>query len=857
MRTLRTSVRRLVEFLLRSGDIDSESDGHGGVEVMQAGSKIHRMLQASGGDAYQAEVSLSGSLFFPGGSFSPHAARFDIREQSTGNQDGFFLCVEGRADGIIDDGRRPLVIDEIKGVMRDVSGITEPDPLHEAQALCYAYLYLRSSRGASALSSAFGERVVVRITYASMTTGEVRQIERTYDAPGIETWFFSLLGKAERWASWRVRHDCLREQSLSALAFPFKPRSGQQKIMDAVTLATHKGGRLYVQAPTGSGKTIATLFPALKAMGSGKASRIAFLTAKTTTRGPVTECLDLLGQQGFAANVLVATARDKICPLRTNAQGAGMRARPLASLCNPIECPLARGHYDHVNDALFEAITTYDMLDYDRIVKVAARHHVCPYELQRDAARWSDVIICDYHYAFAPSAGLFGLSDEPGENVVFLVDEAHNLVERMREMYSAELALHDLNELERLLRTGHAPEQLAKAVRTVVLAFPAWDKALPASARQGSAKRGGRPRYQRVRIADTFEEALSALVESMGTALEQLSPLASHQSGHGQAAGAAGGRATEVFLALRDMNLKARAFLGAFQRGEAGYVTFLARDEHGGRKLKVFCVDPSHDLDERLEQAKAAVFFSGTLLPMDYHRKLLAAQDDDPSLYVTPGGGHRHQQVLIGSDISARYSQRGPGLYAQIAAYLMALVSARPGNYLAFLPSYAMMDEVAKALVPRVDRRTTVLRQSSGMKEGERERFVARFRKTHAADASLIGLCVLGGIFGESIDLPGDALVGVIVVGTGMPPASAEREVIRDYFDAKERKGFAYAYTYPGLIKVLQAAGRLIRSEEDRGVVLLLDDRFLEGELREAFPKEWTNVQACTLKTMPGLLARG
>ena len=857
MRTLRTSVRRLVEFLLRSGDIDAESEGRGSIEAMQAGSNIHRMLQAEGGDAYQAEVSLAGTIYFPNGSFNPHAARLDIREEAVSDQEGFFLCVEGRADGIIDGGTRPLVIDEIKGVSRDVSGIAEADPLHEAQALCYAYLYLRSKHGPSAVSTAFAKQVVVRLTYASMTTGEVRQIERTHSAPSIEEWFFRLLESAQRWASWRVSHDRLRERSLSALAFPFKAREGQAELMKATATAIHEGKRLYVQAPTGSGKTIATLFPALKAIGTGEADRICFLTAKTMTRGPVLEALDLLRQQDFAANALVMTARDKICPLRAKAQGAQMRSRPLASLCNPVECPLARGHYDAVNDALFEAISTCDVLDLERIEAVAKRHHVCPYELQRDAARWSDLIVCDYHYAFAPSASLLGLADEPGgADTIYLVDEAHNLVERMREMYSAELALAELRELERLLHTSGSFGELANAVQEAIAAFPLWDRALAEGTPAGSKGRERRPAYQVVRMSDTFAESLSALSEAMAAALEQFFSSADGGDGNASWGGAPSARDVEVFLAVRDTSFRVGAFLGALQRSEAGYVTFIGSAQDDSRRLKVYCVNPAHDLGERLEQAKAAIFFSGTLLPMDYHRKLLAAGSDDTSLYVTSSFDHSRQQVLIGSDVSARYSQRGPKLFAKLAAYLVALTNARPGNYLAFLPSYAMVEKVGAALDPLVGSKTTVIRQRPGMREGERERFVGAFREKRGAGTSLVGLCVLGGIFGESIDLPGESLVGVVVVGTGMPPVSAEREVIRDYFDAKEGKGFAYAYTYPGLNKVLQAAGRLIRTEEDHGVVLLLDDRFLEHELQQAFPKEWKHVQPCTLDTMPGLLAR-
>ncbi|MDO4537263.1 MAG: helicase C-terminal domain-containing protein [Coriobacteriales bacterium] len=850
MRTLRTSVRRLVEFLLRTGDIDSSTNGHGGVEVMQAGSNIHRMLQAAGGTAYQAEVSLACSLFFPNNAFSPHAARLDIQEESVSGQEGFFLSIEGRADGIIDDGTRPLTIDEIKGTTRDVSTIQEPVAVHEAQALCYAYLYLRKTRGPSTLATAFAEKILVRLTYASMDTGEIRQIERTHRVPDIEAWFFSLLDKAQRWYAWRVQHDARRNASLASLGFPFKPRDAQREIMSAVTATIHDGKRLYVQASTGSGKTIATLFPALKALGTGEVARIAFLTAKTMTRGPVLESLELLRLQQLATNTLVMTARDKICPLRRSTRGAQLRSRPLASLCNPHECPLARGHYDAANDALFDLISSHDILDSARVEAVAARHHVCPYELQRDAALWADIIVCDYHYAFAPSASLFGLSDEPGAgDTVFLVDEAHNLPDRMREMYSAELSLPELKKLDQLLTARKDLEEPTKALRAVISAFPAWDKALPSNARSGARGQGGRPQYQVVRLNDEFREALAALTEAIGSALEELLPAAATPD-------APDNPSIETYLSLRDTNFTILAFFAALQRAEAGYVTFLSKDERGGRVLKVFCMDPSHDLAERLEQARAAVFFSGTLLPLDYHRKLLAAQEGDGSLYAQSSFDQSHQQVLIGTDVSARFSRRGPELYARVASYLTRLTSARPGNYLVFLPSYAMLGEVAAALESRGADKSELVRQRPGMREDERERFVARFRAVRSAGTSLVGLCVLGGIFGESIDLVGEALVGVVVVGTGMPRATAERELIRDYYDAKARKGFAYAYTYPGMNKVLQAAGRLIRSERDRGVVLLLDDRFLEDELQKAFPKEWTNVRSCTLETMVANLSR-
>ena len=848
MREIKTSVRRLVEFLLRSGDIDGQRDGQAGVEVMWAGSDIHRTLQAQGGDSYQAEVSLSGSFFFPDATFNPHAARLEIHPDAVGGQNGFFFCVEGRADGIIDDGTQPVTIDEIKGVTRDVSTIEEPDTLHEAQALCYAYLYLRKKGGPQALAYAFGEKITVRLTYASMDTGEVRQLEHVWNVPDIERWFFDLLEQAQRWLRWRHLHDEARTSALSSLTFPLTPRKGQQDIMDSVTSAIQEGDRLYAQAPTGSGKTIATLYPALKAMGANEISRIAFLTAKTMTRQAALECLDLLDRQGTATNTLVVTARDKICPLVRGAQAAQIRSRPLTTLCNPVECPLARGHYNAVNDALFELIEGREVIDAEHITKVAAHHHVCPYELQRDAAHWADLIICDYHYAFAPSASLMGTSDEPNTgDTVFLVDEAHNLPDRLREMYSAELTAAHLKELERLLRATNTSEELQIALRTAVAAFPTWDQSLPST-----SGRANQVTYQKVRAYEGLMEALTALLPLMDDTLETLLPTTNNErSGY-----SFGGKSVEVYLALRDADFKVRGFLAALQRAEKDYVTFLGKSNSGDRRLKIFCVNPAHDLDERLEQAKAAVFFSGTLLPMDYHRELLAARDADPTVYAQSSFDPKNQLVVIATDVTARYAKRGPELYGRIATYLMTLVRARAGNYLAYLPSYAMLDEVAKALSLIADSKVKIARQQAGMHEEDRERFVDRFRQNRDEGTSLIGLCVLGGIFGESIDLPGDNLVGVAVVGTGMPPATSEREVIRDYFDAEEDKGFSYAYTYPGMNKVLQAAGRLIRTEADRGVALLLDDRFSQDELQDAFPPEWKDIQTCTIKTLPQLLRR-
>jgi Rad3-related DNA helicase len=551
------------------------------------------------------------------------------------------------------------------------------------------------------------------------------------------------------------------------------------------------------------------------------------------------------------------TARNRICPLRTRARNTAVRSRPLASLCNPIECPLARGHFDSANDALYEAIATHDVLDADCVEQVAARHHVCPYELQRDMARWADVIICDYHYAFSPSASLLGLANEPdGGQTVLLVDEAHNLVERMRDMYSAELAVAQLEGLERLLRTDGAFCELTQTVRDVIRVFPPWKQALPPTARPGARGRAARPSHRVVHTSDAFADCLTRLADGIDATLERLSPLSDSWKGNDHRAGAHAQGAVEVYLALRDMGLATRAFLGALQRAGTSYVTFLNRAGDTGRTLKVYCVDPSHDLGERLESALAAVFFSGTLTLMDYFRQLLAAQTDDDSVFARSSFDSRHRQVLIGSDITARYSRRGPELYAHCASYLATLLRVRPGNYLAFLPSYAVLEKVAEVLGPHVGSTTKIVRQRPGMSERERESFVAEFREPRSPGTSLVGLCVLGGVFGESIDLPGTALVGVVVLGTGMPRASAEREVIREHFDARGGKGFAYAYTYPGMIKVLQAAGRFIRTEEDRGVVLLLDDRFLEGELQRAFPVEWKNVHTCTLSTLPALLAR-
>ena len=795
---IKVSVRGLVEFILRSGDIDNRIH-QASPDAMQEGGRIHRMIQKSMGPDYHAEVPLSYEKSF----------------------ENYELIIEGRADGILDRymdepvsalemgqssflpaERFAPMIDEIKGTYRELARMKEPVDVHLAQARCYAAMYL--------LDRHYPE-VDVRMTYCNMDTEEKKFFDFTYTYAEITGWFFDLIDKYRKWADFECNWGLERTMSIKAVNFPFTYRDGQKDLAAAVYRTIVHKKKLFLEAPTGTGKTISTVFPTVKAMGEGKVSRIFYLTAKTITRTVAEEAFGIMRSgQGLKFKTVTITARDKICFVDEATRN-----------CNPVACPYAKGHYDRINDAIFDMLTHEDNFDRDTIVSYAKKHEVCPFEMSLDMSLWSDAVICDYNYVFDPFVYLRRFfADGIRHDYVFLVDETHNLLERGREMYSAVLRKESFLDLKRTIKDFHPRivSSLSKCNNALLELKRECDEMVV---------------YNSI---ERFIQPLDRLSAIMSEYLED------HSEGPFR---------DEILQFYFEIS----RFLTIYDLLDDHYVIYGEYAEDGSFLVRLACIDPSRNLSACMSRGVSSILFSATLLPIQYYKSLLGGDEKDFEIYARSVFDPARLGIFIGSDVTSRYSRRSDDMYYKVASYINSVVSARSGNYLIFFPSHQFLEEVYIAYEENFyDPDTTdLLTQKSFMTEEAREDFLGRFSEGNNLDLSeiihmdmevvedknVLGFCVMGGIFSEGIDLKYDSLIGVIVVGTGIPMVCNEREVIRNYFDKKGLDGYDYAYKYPGMNKVLQAAGRVIRTSEDIGVVALLDDRFLQPGYRALFPREW------------------
>lgn len=788
MNLITISVRNLVEFILRSGDITTSESGLADPDAMQEGTRIHKKLQKQMGSSYQAEVALSTIL---------PVSRDGVE---------FQLGVEGRADGIFPDQENSLmIIDEIKGVYRSLSSISEPAAVHRAQALCYAFMYASQNNL---------DAIGIRMTYCHIPTEEVQYFSEQLSMKELSAWFHDLVQEYAKWAVWQMKWKATRNQSIKPLEFPFPYREGQQELVKGVYLSILRQKRLYIQAPTGVGKTLSVLFPAVKSIGEDLTEKIFYLTAKTITRTVAEESLRILSGQGLCLKSITLTAKDKVCILD----------KPK---CNPGTCPRALGHFDRVNDAVFDLLTKENSITRDIIECYANKHNVCPFEMSLDVSTWCDAIIGDYNYAFDPTARLKRFFSNDSKNkYVFLVDEAHNLVDRAREMFSAALIKEDFLDVKKLLSVRS---------RKMIRALETCNKELLNLKRE----------CDQVRKYDPLE------IEPFVLKLLHLSTVYDEflQNREGEQAPLD----SELKDRLLDFYFQIRSFLNIYEILDEKYLIYSSYSDSGDFRLRLQCMDPSGNLDTCLNKGISGVFFSATLLPVTYYQEQLAGREDDYAVYAPSPFPLSNRLLMVGRDVSTRYTRRGPEEYQKIASYIHQFISALTGNYLIFFPSYRLMEDVASYLEPLIrNDQVQIHTQNNSMSEEEREAFLSHFENT--PKNTTLGLCVLGGIFGEGIDLKDSRLIGAVVVGTGLPMVCLENELFREYFDELKGTGFDYAYLYPGMNKVLQAAGRVIRTVTDRGAILLLDERFLQKSCQSLFPREWYPFEIVDKDSMTALL---
>lgn len=772
---IKVSVRNLVEFILRSGDLDNRRGGSADKDAMAEGSRIHRKIQKMMGSTYKAEVAMK--LTIP--------------------VDEFWLTVEGRADGVIEkDGF--ITIDEIKGVYQKLEHITEPNIIHLAQARCYAHMYCISHDITS---------IKVQMTYCNIESEEIKRFEESFDSKDLSIWFHDIVSQYMKWAQFVMDARNTRNASIKEVQFPFPYRKGQKDVAVNVYKAISLKKNLFVQAPTGVGKTISTLFPAVKAIGEELGEKIFYLTAKTITRTAASDGMDLLRQQGLKMSSIMLTAKDKMCVCDEVD-------------CNPDACPRAKGHFDRVNDAVYNLITSKQIMNRENLLVQAEEYNICPFELGLDVSSFMDVIICDYNYVFDPNVQLkrFFADGVANKDYIFLVDEAHNLVDRAREMYSAVLYKESFLEMKKYL-AGYSKRcsNLADKCNSNLLVLKNECES-----------------FQVVAGLGNFTLNLIRLQSELDTFLQENRELPDRK------------KLVEFYLNIRN-------FLNMEDRIDDGYEIYTEIESDGRFKVKLFCIEPANQLKQCLEKGNSAIFFSATLLPVLYYKEMLSGYKDDYAIYISSPFDQEKRMLAVCNDVSSKYTRRGYDEYIKIIDYIDKVIDQRPGNYMVFFPSYSMLNEVYQIAQDRgLYIKTRLMAQESNMTERDREKFLEEF--SVVSPKSLIGFCVMGGIFSEGIDLKNDQLIGTLIFGTGLPQVCTEREILKDHFNEMNKNGFDYAYLYPGMNKVLQSAGRVIRTQEDTGIILLMDERFHQRQYQGLFPREWQDYKSITRSDISHLL---
>jgi len=762
MSALKISIHKIVDLILRCGDIDSRfSDS----SSMFKGAVAHRKIQRNAGENYKKEVTL----------------KFETEIENIP------LIIQGRADGIIStpDG---FIIDEIKTTTLPLDYIYNQHEQHLGQGKCYAYMYLKMQQNPP-------EKISVQLTYFQLDSEEIKKYSWQFTSAELEDFFFDLLHKYGAWLRFERDWKKTRNESISAATFPFPFRKGQREFAAAAYRAISARKKLYATAPTGIGKTLSALFPTVKTMGEEKTEKIFYLTAKTITRTVAEDAIKLMTEKGLRFKSITLRAKDKICPNNER-------------ICTPDYCQNAKGHYNRVNDALWDLLNNTDLITPAEISQYAKKHHVCPHEFALDAALWCDLVIGDYNHVFDPSVYLrrfFNNNEE--RNYVFLIDEAHNLADRVRDMYTASLRKNIFSHIRKNLKDKNPlSSEIRKTLRQI-----------------NSFLVDVRKENEKSRAVEDQDFVFKALVEMfMFAAGEWLKVNAHH----------------ELYGEILNLYFEINMYLQISELYDTHFTTLI---EIRGSDviITLFCLDPSAVIADGLSRGMSVVLFSATLTPLNYYSEILGGNDEDVTISLPSPFDPMRQLVAVHRGISTKYANR-ENSYAPIAKIIFTAISKKKGNYLVFFPSYDYMNKVYTLFCENFPVVKTLLQQSD-MTENERENFLAQFDSNN--EETLVGFTVLGGIFSEGIDLKGDRLIGSIIISVGIPMINLRQDQIRDYFNRKNNQGYDYAYVYPGMNKVLQAAGRVIRTETDAGFVLLIDNRFATEKYRKMFPAHWSNLR--------------
>ncbi|MFT8351972.1 ATP-dependent DNA helicase [Clostridium saccharoperbutylacetonicum] len=750
---IKEAVRNLVEFCLKQGDIDNRFSGSG--RALE-GTKAHQKLQEDNGkiyENYQKEVYLT--------------HEFEMKKS--------VINIEGRADGIINEDDK-IIIEEIKSTYKNFAYIDDSNEVHWAQAKVYALIYGEHNKI---------DTLHIRLSYVQLETDEVKSFERKFTLNELKEFTLKLLEEYERFSILIHKKIRNRNESIKDLEFPFeKYREGQRKLINIAYQTIKEKEMLFAQAPTGIGKTISTIFPAVKALGSGIGEKIIYLTAKTINRRVAEDTYDKLRQGGLKFISITIMAKEKIC---INKEFD----------CNPENCIYAKDYYSKVKNVIIEIIEGEDRISSEILQNYAGKYVICPFELSLDLSLYCDGVIGDYNYIFDPRVSLGRILESKG-NIV-LIDEAHNLIDRARMMYSASLSKDKIMECKKI-----AKGKLSK-IYSVLGKINNYFIDLRNECEHKSVEW----LYEVEEPKDLIKNLQLYLKES-----EEILIRGNRFEGYG-----------EILQLYFDIN----AFISTMQLYDENYRTCIEKEAQD-LKLMLYCVNPAKNLKEYLSKCYSTIFFSATISPIMYYVNMLGGSDETYRLKL-PSPFKRENLNVYLSPINIRYKYRGKTI-GLVKNKILKFVEEQVGNYIIFSPSYVYMELLYDELAKETIKEFEVVKQKQNMSEEEKKEFLSKFKENR----NLLMLCVLGGMFSEGIDLPGEQLIGSVIVGVGYPMISMNNEIIKDFYN---ENGYDYAYVFPGINKVQQAVGRVIRTETDKGRILLIDDRYATNKYKLLLPGEW------------------
>ncbi|MBQ6920614.1 MAG: ATP-dependent DNA helicase [Bacilli bacterium] len=755
------SVHQLVDFLLRSGDIDNRVFNR---SSQTEGSRLHSVYQSSQGKNYISEYPLKKQFLV----------------------DNIEIVLQGRADGIIKKSEKEYIIDEIKTTVIELEEFREENlEWHLGQAKCYAYMF------ADALKL---DSIGVRLTYIKQGKNSKKLIdEYYYQFFELEKDIYDYLDRYLEFYNVIMRLNEQRNASIEQLSFPFKSyRKGQKSFSKAVYEAAQNKGKIFIEAPTGIGKTMSAIYPYVKYLKQDELSKIFYLTAKATGKENAHKALNILKDNGLNISDIIITSKEKICFCKGQS-------------CNPDECPFAKGYYNKIKDILKESIMRYDDFDYETIRHIANKNGICPFELELDLSLFCDVIICDYNYVFDPISYMKRYFDEDASHYLVLVDEAHNLVDRSKDMYSASVDKKLFLKAKKSLK-GVPNRKIKNALARINKVFEYYE--------------------------DTFEIGTTKVDDFSIEAYKEFNHFVTVYQEVSKEDNKV------INKDLTDLYIEINKFIKIAELISDHFLIYVNKVEDN-ITFKIYCLDASRFLSSTCSRVNSTALFSATLSPIEYYVNVLGGDiNKNQSMILESPFPKENLKLIIAPKISTRYKNRDKS-YADVAKYIKTFVSNKVGNYFVYLPSYEYLDNILPLL--EFDENVDVFIQKKDMTEQDKQDFISNFHQFN--ERSKVGLAIIGGAFGEGIDLVGDSLIGVAIIGIGLPKINFESNNVAEYYKNNNVDGFNYAYTYPGMNKVMQAVGRLIRTESDRGAALLIDERYMWNDYKSLFKKEWSDYE--------------